>query len=93
MQAIDIKGKLGEYLLDKQRSIPKAHLNSVCKFKQGKKTCRYISLTVNGYVCVKKTPMRAALDQRVKEKKMNAEGDNCEGLGKYKISGDMHEKN
>ena len=84
MQAIDLNGDLNEYLFDEQRKINKAHLKSVCKFKHGDKTCRYICLCVNGYVCVKKTKMKNALDENVKKNKMSAKGDNCEGLGIYK---------
>ena len=84
MQALDTSGKMGEYLLDEKRSIPKSHLNTICKYKQGQNTCRYIALTVKGFVCVKKTPMKKMLDDRVKEDKMKAKGDNCEGLGKLK---------
>jgi len=81
MQAIDLQGAMNEYLLDEKRKIPKAHLHTICKFKQSQKTCRYICLTVNGYVCVKKTPMKKVLDERYIEKKMKAISDNCEGLG------------
>lgn len=83
MQAIDLNGDLGEYLLDENRKINNTHLNSVCLFKQGSKTCRYISLTVQGYVCMKKSPIKKVLDQKVKENKMKAKGDNCEGFGCY----------
>ena len=81
MQAVDLRGELNDYLFDKQRKISKAHLHSVCKFKKGEKTCRYIALGVKGFVCVKKSPMKDTLDKNVVEEKMSARGDNCEGLG------------
>lgn len=84
MQVIDFHGNLDDYLLDDRRKISKAHLDSVCKFQQGKKTCRYIMLSTNGYVCVKKTIVRTTLDERAKQNKMTAQADNCEGLGTYK---------
>jgi hypothetical protein len=85
MQALDTSGKMGQYLLDEKRKISQTHLYNICKYKQGKNTCRYISLTIQGYVCVKKTPMKKMLDDRVKSEKMKAIGDNCEGLGKFSV--------
>ena len=82
MQAVDLNGNLGEYFLDDNRKITKAHLDTICLLHRQKKTCRYIGLSVNGYVCVKKTPMKKTLDQRCKEGKMSAQGDNCGGMGK-----------
>ena len=84
MQALDTSGQMGEYLLDEKRKISKTHLYNVCRYKQGENTCRYISLTPQGYVCVKNSPMKKMLDERVKEDKMKAKGDNCEGLGKWR---------
>jgi len=81
MYGVDFNNQLGEYLLDDKRKIPKAHLNSVCKIEQLEKTCRYISLSQIGYVCMKKTPAKQKLDEMVKEEKMKARSDNCEGLG------------
>ena len=49
--------------------------------KKGKDTCRYICLSVKGFVCMKKTPMKKTLDERSKEGKMKAQSDNCRGLG------------
>jgi hypothetical protein len=82
MNMVDFKGEMGEYLLDPLRRIPKAHREAVCRPEQGAETCRYISLTPNGWVCVKKTPIRKMLDSQVSQGKMTAKGDNCEGLGK-----------
>ncbi len=83
MQAVDHDGAMNDYLTDERRKIPDAHLHSVCKLKQGAKTCRYIGLVPSlGFVCAKKTPMKTMLDERAIEGKMKAVGDNCEGLGK-----------
>jgi len=81
MQVIDLKGSLGEYLLDEKRKISKEYLHSICRYKKGKDTCRYICLSVKGFVCMKKTPMKKTLDERSKEGKMKAQSDNCRGLG------------
>jgi len=86
MQGIEFSDQFAQCLSDKQRKIPDAHRFQVCKFKQGKETCRYLSLSANGYSCVKKTPIKQMLDNRVAEKKMSAIGDNCEGLGKLILS-------
>ena len=83
MQAVDHNGDMNNYLTDENRKIPEAHLNTVCKLKQGSKTCRYIGLVPSlGFVCAKKTPMKTMLDDRTVEGSMKAVGDNCEGLGK-----------
>ena len=63
MYGIDFNNQLTEYLLDEKRKIPKAHLVSVCKIEQKEKTCRYISLSQIGYVCMKKSPAKKKLDQ------------------------------
>ena len=84
MYSVDFKDELNDYLLDENRKITKAHLESVCKIYQKDKTCKYISLSVNGYVCMKKSPMKDKLDELSKEKKMIAQSDNCEGLGENK---------
>ena len=83
MQAVDHNGEMNDYLTDEKRKIPDAHLYSVCKLKQGDKTCRYIGLVPGlGFVCAKKTPMKDMLDGRVSSGEMSATGDNCEGFGK-----------
>jgi hypothetical protein len=92
MQGIDIQ-QFGDVFFDEGRKVPDAHRFNVCKYKQGKSTCRYLSLSINGYVCVKKTPIKQMLDLRVKEKKMSAQGDNCEGLGKIIQSFSENEEN
>lgn len=82
MQAVDLNGDMNDFFTDEKRKIPKAHLNSICQFKQGKQACRYIALTVSGFSCVKKTLMKDMLDKKVQDEEMKARGDNCEGLGK-----------
>ncbi len=81
MYAVDFNDQLNEYLLDEKRKIPKAHLDVVCKIEQKEKTCRYIALSKIGHVCMKKSPAKLKLNQLVKENKMTAQADNCEGLG------------
>jgi hypothetical protein len=84
MHGIDLQGQFDKYLLDKRRKITNAHLHSVCKYKMGEETCRYLFLTNdNSFICVKKTPLKSMLDRIVKKKSMTAISDNCEGLGKY----------
>ena len=80
MKAIDLKEK-SDCLNDNSRTIPHAHLISVCKRYQKEKTCRYICLSQNGFACAKKTYIREVIDQLVKDDKMTAKSDNCEGLG------------
>ena len=82
MYGVDFNNQLSDYLLDENRKIPKAHLNSVCKIEQKEKTCRYIALSEIGFVCMKKSPAKNKLDQLSNSGSMSAKSDNCEGLGK-----------
>ena len=58
MYGVDFNNQLCEYLLDDNRKISKVHLESVCKIEQKEKTCRYIALSKNGYVCMKNSPAK-----------------------------------
>ena len=79
MYTIDKNSEYGKYLLDESRLIPKSHLCSVCKKGQGEKCCRYISLSIKGFVCVKKTPIKEKIDSQISI--FTSKGNNCEGLG------------
>ena len=81
MYGVDFNDQLSDYLLDENRKISKAHLNSVCKIEQKEKTCRYIALSQIGYVCMKKSPAKDKLDEMANSNSMSALSDNCEGLG------------
>ncbi len=81
MYGVDFNNQLGEYLLDEGRKINNAHLNSVCKIDQQKDTCRYISCSKIGFVCMKKSPAKEKLDDMARDGNMVARSDNCEGLG------------
>jgi hypothetical protein len=78
MYTVDKKSEFGKYLLDKSKKIPKSHLITVCKKGCGEKTCKYISLTINGFVCIKNTPLKQKIDSQ--SDKFKAKGNNCEGL-------------
>jgi hypothetical protein len=58
------------------------HVDSVCKLGHGEETCRYLAMSANGWSCEKLGPMRAYLDNRVKNGSIRARGDNCEGRGR-----------
>jgi len=81
MKAINLKDKIDKYCNRQDLKIPKAHLETVCKIRQKKDTCKYICLLPDGYICVKKTDIKEAIDEAAKEKRIIALGDNCEGLG------------
>jgi len=85
MQAVDLQGHLAKYLQEEDRVIPKTHLYDVCKFKQ-EGACRYVLLHTGSFVCTKKTPMKESLDEIADGGRMQAIGDNCEGLGTHKKS-------
>jgi len=81
MYTVDLKGIMNEYLLDDNRRIDSNRLQNICRYYQKEKTCKYISLIPNGFVCVKNTPLKNILDKRAKDKLMVSQGDNCKGLG------------
>lgn len=59
-------------------SIPSETLKNTCKLGQGKDCCRYILSTPRGFECGKLTSLKETIDEGVD--KMNAKGDNCNGL-------------
>ena len=83
MKSIDFNhnNKIFTDLSDETLLIPKAHLDAVCKISCGEKTCRYIGLGVNGFICSKHTELRNILDKKATEDKMVAKGNNCDGFG------------
>ncbi len=87
MYSIDFQNQLNDYLLDPSRKINKTHLNTVCKIYHKGDTCRYISLSTIGYVCMKKSPAKEKIDEWVNTNSMSARADSCEGLG------EVYEKN
>jgi len=81
---VDDKDELNEYLLDLDRRIPAAHLDVVCKIRQGENTCRYIAgVPTSGgfYACMKKSPAKNRIDEWTNSENFSAKADNCEGLG------------
>lgn len=64
-----------------QFRIADSHLGSVCKYRQGKDTCRYIVYLdhFKDFFCAKGIPhLKHKIDAVVD--RMKAQGDNCEGL-------------
>lgn len=59
--------------------IDKKHVDEVCKMGKGAECCRYLTCGPTGFNCEKHSSMAAHLDSRVKEKTINARGDNCQG--------------
>ena len=56
------------------------HVKTVCKIGQGAACCRYLTAGGGGFSCAKFTSLREGPDERAKDKKMNALGDNCGGM-------------
>lgn len=79
MQAFKPRGEIKEDINDETMVIPKSHLNNVCKIGCGPKTCRYLILGSKGFVCCKGGHLKENMDKLVKEKKIRAKGDNCNG--------------
>ena len=44
------------------------------------KTCKYIALSLIGFVCMKDSPAQKKLDELAKSDKIKAKGDNCRGI-------------
>lgn len=55
------------------------HVKDVCKIGQGNACCRYLVMGGGGFECAKHSSLRNVLDERVKSKTINAQGDNCPG--------------
>ena len=56
------------------------HISKCCKPGKRKKTCRYLTMSSDGWDCVKSTSMGHLLDERVKTNTIWAQGDNCPGV-------------
>ncbi len=56
------------------------HVDKFCKPGRGEKTCRYLTMTKDGWNCAKATALRQEIDARVANGTMNSKGDNCQGL-------------
>ena len=56
------------------------HVKKVCKIEQGEETCRYLTMSPDGWNCAKSGSLRRAIDERIEKGTMNAKGDNCEGI-------------
>lgn len=84
MKGVDFQNNFNDFLMDDNRKISKAHLSTICKIGQKEKTCKYIFLSPKGFICMKKSPAKKSIDEMVKENKMVAQSDNCEGLGDIK---------
>lgn len=56
----------------------------VCLLGQGESCCRYLTMGADGWGCAKRgsPSMRWTIDNRVKEGKFGAKGDNCDGVYK-----------
>lgn len=91
MYGVDFQGIYNKYVLDKSRKINDTHLKNVCCVNT-KKSCKYISLSVSGFICVKKTPLKEVLDKLSLEGKIRSKCDNCEGLGKYEEEHQEHQE-
>ena len=60
------------------RKIPAAHLKTVCKYRKGANTCKYITFKEGYFYCVKNVnDLKKKIDEL---KDMKAKSDNCNGL-------------
>lgn len=66
-------------------AIPDEHVDTVCRPGAGPETCAYLTLRPvddrMGYSCAKFMPgVREAIEERLIEGTMKAQGDNCSGV-------------
>ena len=80
MKCLDTRGHWDYILKDDSKKISKEKLEKTCLMYQGDKTCRYIMMGIEGYVCIKNSKLKETIDEHVNEKKMFSLGDNCNGL-------------
>ena len=86
MIGLNIDKILKDVLDNRSLKIDTNHFNNICKIRQGEKTCRYIILGPQGFVCSKNTQLKQAIDQQCNKNQMTAKGDNCDGLGEDNAS-------
>jgi len=86
MKAIDLKGLMNQYFSDTERKIPTEYLEKICLIHCKEKTCRFISLIMDGFYCVKDTSVASILSEKAINKEIVAQGDNCEGIKKINKS-------
>ena len=76
--------------------LTKEYVDKFCKPWNGKETCRYLTMSPDGWGCEKGTSLGRTLDERVAANTMNAQGDNCPGvigfLCEGKLIGDLKGK-
>ena len=80
MECIDTRGQWKDIFKNNSRKITKEKLANICLMNNDDKTCRYIMMGEDGYVCVKNSKLQQFIDRRVSEDKMIAKGNNCEGI-------------
>jgi len=76
--------------------LTKEHIDKFCRPGKGKETCRYLTMSSDGWGCEKGTSLGRHLDERVDANTMNAQGNNCPGaiglLCEGKLIGDLKGK-
>jgi len=61
---------------NRMKTIPREHLNEVCRVGQRAACCKYVVCGADGFKCAKNTHLAAAINRRVN---MSAKSDNCNG--------------
>ncbi len=88
--------KKGGIMKTKWSFLTEEYVNEFCKPGKGKETCRYLTMSPDGWDCEKGTSLGRQLDERVEANTMNAQGDNCPGaiglLCEGKLIGDLKGK-
>jgi hypothetical protein len=79
MKAIDTEEKLNHILHNDSIKIDDAALYDICLKGQGKRTCKYIMRSENGFFCAKNTELKEYLDGLSKDGEIGCSGDNCQG--------------
>jgi hypothetical protein len=55
------------------------HVKTTCRPGQGAETCRFLTMSAQGWCCEKLSGLAGYLNRRVATNDITAQGDNCEG--------------
>lgn len=72
-------------LVIKMAKISNEHVKEICKVGSGSSTCSYLMMGT-GWECTKDTAFEYTINERRKQRTINAEGDNCSGSPDFKVN-------
>ena len=67
------------------------YVTVVCKIGQGAACCRYLVVGTTGFECAKLSALKLVLDERVQQRTMSAQADNCAGISMQQSIGYLND--